>query len=77
MKSQAALDAGSTGISATMVSRPPQAVHDGAIIGSPETVAERFNEIAGIEGTAGIMLTFDDFLQGTEIFGSEVMPLLR
>jgi hypothetical protein len=36
----------------------------------------KLNELAQVEGTAGLMLTFDDFLIGTEIFGQEVMPLL-
>ncbi len=76
MKSQAALDAKSTGTSARMVAREPTAVHSGAIVGSPATVAEKLNEIAAVEGIAGIMLTFDDFLTGTETFGAEVMPLL-
>lgn len=77
MKSQAALDAKSTGTSARMVNSTPKAVHDGAIIGSPATVAERLNELSAVPGTAGIMLTFDDFLIGTEVFGTEVMPLLK
>ena len=29
-----------------------------------------------VPGTAGFMLTFDDFLEGVEVFGSQVMPLL-
>jgi hypothetical protein len=29
-----------------------------------------------VEGTGGIMLMFDDFLEGTEVFGRDVMPLL-
>jgi pyrimidine oxygenase len=51
-------------------------VHDGAIIGSPATVAAKLNELTGVPGTGGIMLTFDDFLEGTEVFGRDVMPLL-
>jgi pyrimidine oxygenase len=76
MKSQAALDTKSTGTSAKMLLRETKAVHDGAIVGSPATVAEKLNELAAVEGTAGMMLTFDDFLLGTEVFGTEVMPLL-
>jgi pyrimidine oxygenase len=76
MQSQAALDTKSTGTSAGMVNRQPKAVHDGAIVGSPATVAEKFSELAAVPGTAGFMLNFDDFLEGTEVFGSEVMPLL-
>jgi len=76
MQSQAALDTRSTGTSAKMLTRQPKAVHDGAIVGSPATVAEKFNELSVVPGTGGFMLTFDDFLEGTEVFGSEVMPLL-
>jgi pyrimidine oxygenase len=76
MKSQAALDVKSTGTSARMVNSAPKAVHDGAIVGSPETVAAYLREIEAVPGTGGIMLTFDDFLEGTEVFGTEVMPLL-
>jgi pyrimidine oxygenase len=76
MQSQAALDTKSTGTSARMVNRAPKAVSGTAIVGSPETVAERFAELGAVPGTAGFMLNFDDFLEGTEVFGAEVMPLL-
>jgi pyrimidine oxygenase len=76
MKGQAALDTRSTGTSAKMVARPPTAVNDSAIVGCPATVAEKLNELAEVEGTSGLMLTFDDFLAGVEAFGQEVMPLL-
>jgi pyrimidine oxygenase len=46
------------------------------IAGSPETVARHLNALAAVPGTAGIMLTFDDFLEGLDRFGTEVMPLL-
>jgi pyrimidine oxygenase len=46
------------------------------IAGSPVTVAARVDEIAEVEGTAGIMCIFDDFVVGVERFGTEVMPLL-
>jgi pyrimidine oxygenase len=76
MKGQAALDKKSAGTSAGMVNAPVEAVHDGAIVGSPATVAAKLNELAAVPGTGGIMLMFDDFLEGTEVFGREVMPLL-
>jgi pyrimidine oxygenase len=76
MKGQASLDKKSTGTSASMVNAQVEAVHDGAIVGSPATVAAKLNELTGVPGTGGIMLTFDDFPEGTEIFGREVMPLL-
>jgi len=46
------------------------------IVGSAATVAERIDELAAVEGTGGIMLVFDDFVEGVERFGTEVMPLL-
>ena len=76
MKGQAALDKKSAGTSAGMVSAPVEAVHDGALIGSPATIAAHLNELQSVSGTGGIMLMFDDFLEGTEVFGREVMPLL-
>ena len=76
MQSQAALDTKSTGTSARMMNRQPKAVSDTAIVGSPATVAERFAELGAVAGTAGFMLNFDDFTEGVEVFGSEVMPLL-
>ncbi|WP_440708539.1 LLM class flavin-dependent oxidoreductase [Herbiconiux sp. YIM B11900] len=47
-----------------------------ALVGSPQTVADHLNAIAAVPGTAGTMLTFDDFLEGVDRFGTEVMPLL-
>jgi pyrimidine oxygenase len=76
MKGQASLDKKSTGTSASLVTAAPEAIHDGAIVGSPATVAAQLNELAAVEGTKGIMLIFDDFLEGTEVFGRDVMPLL-
>jgi pyrimidine oxygenase len=75
-KSQAALDVNSTGTSARIVANQIRAVPPSVIAGSPASVAAKLNEIATIEGIAGIMLRFDDFLEGVEVFGSEVMPLL-
>jgi pyrimidine oxygenase len=76
MKGQASLDKKSTGTAAGMANAPVEAVHDGAIVGSPATVAAKLNELTGVAGTGGIMLMFDDFLEGTEVFGRDVMPLL-
>jgi len=76
MKGQASLDKKSTGTAAGMMNAAVEAVHDGAIVGSPATVAAKLNELTGVPGTGGIMLMFDDFLEGTEVFGREVMPLL-
>jgi pyrimidine oxygenase len=76
MKSQAALDTKSEGTSKGLVAAKPHAVHDGAIVGSPETVAAFFAELQKEHGDGGVMLMFDDFVEGVERFGKEVMPLL-
>jgi pyrimidine oxygenase len=76
MKSQAALDVKSQGTSARLLEMKPHAVHDGAVVGSPETVANFFRQFKDVEGTGGFMLMFDDFVEGVERFGKEVIPLL-
>lgn len=49
----------------------------GTLVGSYESVARMLDEIAGVEGTKGIMLVFDDFLEGIERFGTRIQPLMR
>jgi len=49
----------------------------GTLYGSYETVAGMLDEAAGIPGTKGIMLVFDDFLAGIENFGKHVQPLMK
>ena len=39
----------------------------GLLVGSHETVAQLLNEVATIPGLAGVLLTFDEFISGTEI----------
>jgi pyrimidine oxygenase len=47
------------------------------LIGSYATVARLLDEMAEIEGLAGVMLTFDDFVIGIEQFGQRIQPLMR
>jgi pyrimidine oxygenase len=47
------------------------------IAGSAATVARKVDAIAAIEGVAGMMLVFPDFVEGVNRFGTEVMPLLE
>ena len=49
----------------------------GTMVGSYETCARMLDEAAGVEGTKGIMLTFDDFVVGVERFGERVQPLMK
>jgi pyrimidine oxygenase len=49
----------------------------GTLIGSFEQVAKMLDDIAELPGTKGIMLTFDDFLEGLDKFGQKVQPLMK
>ena len=49
----------------------------GKIVGSYASVAGMLDELAEIEGIAGIMLTFDDFLIGMDQFGQYIQPLMK
>jgi pyrimidine oxygenase len=35
------------------------------------------DELAAVPGVKGAMLTFDDFVNGMERFGTRVLPLMR
>ena len=64
---------------AKTINLPDQAVNFnmGTIVGSYSTVARLLDEAATVPGTKGIMLTFDDFVQGIEDFGTRVQPLMQ
>ncbi|MEU9782562.1 pyrimidine utilization protein A [Streptomyces phaeochromogenes] len=64
---------------ARTISLPEGAVNFnmGTLVGSYETVARMLDEVAGVDGTKGIMLVFDDFLEGIETFGTRVQPLMK
>ena len=49
----------------------------GTFIGSPVTVAHMLDELAAVPGVKGILLTLDDFREGLDRFGQEVVPRLR
>jgi pyrimidine oxygenase len=49
----------------------------GTLVGSYESIARMMDEAAELPGTKGIMLTFDDFVEGVENFGTRVQPLMR
>ena len=55
----------------------PVNMNQGVLIGSYQHVASMLDEAASVPGTKGIMLTFDDFVQGIENFGQRIKPLLR
>jgi len=49
----------------------------GAFIGSPASVADMLDELAAIPGVAGVLVTLDDFRDGLDRFGLEVVPRMR
>ena len=46
----------------------------GTLVGSYEKVARMLDEVAQTPGTAGVLLTFDDFIAGVENFGRHIQP---
>jgi pyrimidine oxygenase len=47
------------------------------LCGSYATIAAELDEIASIDGVAGVMLAFDDFVAGMEQFGRHIQPLMK
>ncbi|MBW8740429.1 MAG: pyrimidine utilization protein A [Streptomyces turgidiscabies] len=73
-------DTTSTGTStARTIALPEGAVNFnmGTLVGSYESVARMLDEVAEVAGTKGIMLVFDDFLEGLENFGTRIQPLMK
>jgi len=52
-------------------------INMGTLVGSFENVARMLDEIAEVPATSGVMLTFDDFVQGIEDFGQKIQPLMK
>ena len=48
----------------------------GTLVGSYESVAKMLDEVATIEGVKGIMMVFDDFIEGIDAFGEKIQPLM-
>lgn len=49
----------------------------GLLVGGHAKVARMMDEVATIPGLAGTLLTFDEFVSGTEIFGERIQPLMK
>ena len=49
----------------------------GTLVGSYASVAAMLDEIDTIHGCEGVLLTFDDFIQGMEDFGQKIQPLMK
>jgi len=52
-------------------------INMGTLVGSYANVARMLDEIATVPGTQGVMLTFDDFIEGVEAFGQKIQPLMQ
>jgi pyrimidine oxygenase len=52
-------------------------INMGTLVGSYQSVARMLDEIAEVPGTEGVLLTFDDFLEGVTAFGERIQPLMR
>jgi len=72
----AAADANST---AKAMTNPVSMVNFnmGTLVGSYASVARMMDEMEGIPGLKGVMLTFDDFIEGIEAFGTRIQPLMQ
>lgn len=52
-------------------------INMGTLVGSYAKVAEMLDEVAAVPGTGGVLLTFDDFVEGVEAFGTRIQPLMK
>ena len=52
-------------------------INMGTLVGSYDTVARLLDEVATVQGCEGVLLTFDDFIKGTEDFGVRIQPLMK
>ena len=51
--------------------------NQGVLVGSYAHIASMLDEVAGVPGVEGVMMTFDDFVIGMEQFGQYIQPLMR
>lgn len=49
----------------------------GTLVGSFATVAAMLDEIDTVPGCEGVLLAFDDFIQGMEDYGEKIQPLMK
>jgi pyrimidine oxygenase len=47
------------------------------LIGGYASVARMLDELDDVEGLGGVMLVFDDFVEGVEAFGQYIQPLMQ
>ena len=51
-------------------------INMGTLVGSYATVARMLDEVATVPGTDGVLLVFDEFVDGVERFGERIQPLM-
>jgi pyrimidine oxygenase len=75
---QGARDTVNTDTNVRQLAAPEGAVNInmGTLVGSYESVARMLDEMAEVPNTGGVLLTFDDFLEGLEAFGTHIQPLM-
>jgi pyrimidine oxygenase len=80
MAGQAAADVNADGSStAKNIALPEGAINFnmGTLVGSYASVARMLDEVDQVPGVKGVMLTFDDFVEGMDVFGTKVQPLMK
>jgi pyrimidine oxygenase len=70
---------GTSNTNTTQLAAPESAVNlnMGTLVGSYESVAAMLDEVASVPDTAGVLLTFDDFVEGVEAFGTKIQPKMK
>ena len=76
---QGAKDKVNTDTNVRQLAAPEGAVNInmGTLVGSYASVAEMLDEMALVPNTGGVLLTFDDFVEGVEAFGTRIQPLMK
>ncbi len=76
---QGAKDTHNTDTNVRQLAAPEGAVNInmGTLVGSYESVARMLDAMAAVPNTGGVLLTFDDFLEGVEAFGTRIQPLMK
>jgi pyrimidine oxygenase len=76
---QGAKDTVNTDTNARQLSAPEGAVNInmGTLVGSYASVARMLDAMAEVPNTGGVLLTFDDFVEGIEAFGTKIQPLMK
>ncbi len=76
---QGAKDTVNTDTNVRQLAAPEGAVNInmGTLVGSYESIARMLDEMALVPNTGGVLLTFDDFIEGVEAFGTHIQPLMK